>query len=134
MYLPAQPELRNGAYAAVGHNAWLTRVNLSTVAAATPTQITTDANDVVLAQNDFVYVFPKGTGWDNLRTIGPTGNETQDPQLIYPGMIARLHPSGNSIYAADMDHDGLTDIVVINGDFSTGGFDDGQAQAKDWKW
>ena len=107
----------DGAYAAVGHNAWITRVNLNSVAAATPTQITTDANDVVLAQNDFVYVFPKGSGWDNLRTIGPTGNETVDPELIYPGMIARLHPSENSIYAAD---NGISPSDVEKFDISSG--------------
>jgi hypothetical protein len=101
----------------VGHNAWLTRVDLNTLTAATPTPITTDANDVVMAQNDYVYVFPKGSSWDNLRTIGPTGNETVDPDWIYAGMIARLHPSGNSIYAAD---NGISPSDVEKFDISTG--------------
>jgi hypothetical protein len=108
----------DGAYAVVGHNAWLTRVNLSTPAAETPVPITTDANDVVLAQNDFAYVFPKGSGSHNLRSVElPGGTETQDQKSIYSGMIARLHPSGNSIYAAD---NGISPSDVEKFDISTG--------------
>ena len=37
---------------------------------------------------------------------------------------------GNSLYAEDMDGDGQTDIVVVNGDFSTGGIEGGLTQPK----
>ena len=37
---------------------------------------------------------------------------------------------GNSLYAEDMDGDGQTDIVLINGDFSTGGTEGGFTQPK----
>jgi hypothetical protein len=50
-------------------------------------------------------------------------------------LVVKQHtPSfgGNSLYAADMDGDGQTDIVVINGDFSSEVPDDGFTQPKQY--
>lgn len=49
-----------------------------------------------------------------------------------PMIVKQYTPSfgGNSIYADDMDGDGLTDLVVINGDFSTKLPTDGFTQPK----
>ena len=52
---------------------------------------------------------------------------------LFTQQIVEQHtPSfgGNSVYAADMDSDGQTDIVVINGDFSTQAPDNGFTQPK----
>ena len=52
---------------------------------------------------------------------------------LFAQQVVKQHSpafGGNSIYAADMDSDGLQDMVVINGDFSSQGVDEGFTQPK----
>jgi hypothetical protein len=118
-YVPQCVGLRpDGAYAAVGHSAWITRVDMGTLIPETPLQTTVDANDIVLAQNGFAYVFPRGSGWDNLRSVElPAGTETPDDELIYRGMVARQQPNADYIYAAD---NGISPSGVEKFDISSG--------------
>ena len=53
-------------------------------------------------------------------------------ELFAQRVVSEYSPAfgGNSLYAEDMDGDGQTDIVLINGDFSTGGTEGGITQPK----
>jgi len=92
-----------GAHAVVGHNGWITRVNLTTLRAESPVAVTADAHDIVLTPDDWAIVIPRGFGWDNIRSVRlPGGQESQDPFWdVHGDAIAKLHPSGDYIYAAD---------------------------------
>lgn len=91
----------DGSFAAVGHNAQVTLVNLQTRTVVRTYAVTADALDVVLANNGFVYVFPRIDQWQNIYAINlATGTQTQGA-TIYAGTLARLHPSGDFIYGAN---------------------------------
>ena len=106
----------NGNYAAVGHNGWITYVNLTTFAVSI-LQVTTDVLDVVLAGNGYVYAFPRQDQWEGVRAVNiATGVETTGG-MIYAGTLARLHPGGSAIYGAD---NGISPDDIERYDISTG--------------
>lgn len=93
----------DGMYAAVGHNAWISYVNLSTGALLKTIATTADVIDVVLAGNGYAYAFPRIDQWETIRAINlATGAETLSTGYsIYAGTRAKLHPGGTSIYGAN---------------------------------
>ncbi len=92
----------DGLYAAVGHNGWISYVNLSTRTLVKTVAVTADVFDIVLAGNGYVYAFPRIDQWETIRCINiSTGTETQGTgNSIYAGTRAKLQPSGTSIYGA----------------------------------
>jgi hypothetical protein len=104
--LPASPNCvsvqPDGAYAAVGHNAHVSYVNLVTGTLERTYDISADAIDVVLPGNGHVYAFPRTDQWETVRNVDlKTGGETLEAGLLYAGMLAKLHPSAKYIYGAD---------------------------------
>jgi hypothetical protein len=93
----------DGLYAAVGHNAWISYVNLSTGTLVKTLAVTADVFDVVLAGNGYVYAFPRIDQWVEIHCINiSTGTETlSESWSIRAGTRAKLHASGTSIYGAD---------------------------------
>jgi hypothetical protein len=93
----------DGMYAAVGHNAWVSYVNLSTGALLKTLATTADVIDVVLAGNGYVYAFPRIDQWETIRSINlATGAETLSAGYsIRAGTMAKLHPGGVAIYGAN---------------------------------
>ncbi|MBE0638260.1 MAG: BACON domain-containing protein [Bacteroidales bacterium] len=93
----------DGNYAAVGHVAKVTLVNLNTMQIENIYNVSADALDIVLAGNGWVYVFPAQNQWEDIRCIElSTGQETLSTGYsIYAGTKAKLHPSGNYIYGAN---------------------------------
>lgn len=91
----------DGRYAAVGHNAFISYVNLSTMTVERVYPVTADVLDLELPGNGWVYAFPRRDQWETIRSIDlATGNETQTG-TIYAGTRVKLHPSGQYIYGAD---------------------------------
>ena len=92
----------DGLHAAVGHNEWVSYVNLSTASVEKTLSVSTDVIDIVLAGNGYAYAFPRTDQWEKIRCIMlETGSETlQTGNSIYAGTKAKLHPSGNAIYGA----------------------------------
>ncbi len=92
----------NGMHAAVGHNGSFSYVNLSTMALENNYSVTADVFDIILAPNNWVYVFPRGNQWERIRCINlANGAETLlNNGLIYERTRAQLHPSGDYIYGA----------------------------------
>jgi hypothetical protein len=93
----------DGLYAAVGHTAWVSYVNLSTATLVSTLPTTADVIDIVLAGNGYVYAFPRIDQWETIRSINlTTGVETQSTGMtIYAGTRAKLHPDGIAIYGAN---------------------------------
>jgi hypothetical protein len=93
----------DGLRAAVGHDGWVTLVDLveGVVVASHPASC--DALDIVLAGNDFAYVFPVRDQWTSIRCIDlETGvEETSTGQSIYAGTLGKLSPRGDAIYGAN---------------------------------
>ena len=93
----------NGSHAAVGHNGSFSYVNLGSLSVQKVYSVTADALDIVLAPNNWAYVFPRQDQWEQIRCINlATGAETPSTDgQIYAGTRAKLHPSGTYIYGAD---------------------------------
>jgi hypothetical protein len=92
----------SGNRAAVGHNGYVSIVDLSAKAVTATHPVTCDVLDVVLGDGDYVYAFPRVDQWESIRTIKiSTGTETTSDQSIYAGTRARLHPDGRKLYGAD---------------------------------
>ncbi len=93
----------DGKFAAVGHNGNFAYVNLSTMEIERNYAVTTDAWDIILAPNDWVYVFPARDQWERIRCIRlSTGVETEHTgNSIRERTKVKLHPSGIWIYGAD---------------------------------
>ena len=93
----------NGQYAAVGHDGWVSLVDLATMQVSKTYPVSANALDIVLAPNNWAYVFPKVDQWQNIRCINLLdGTETLNTgRQIYAGTKARLHPSGDYIYGAN---------------------------------
>jgi chitinase len=92
----------DGLYAAVGHDAWVSYVNLTTRQVERVYAVTTDVIDLVLASNGWVYVFPRTDQWVSIHSLQlSTGAEHTTGGTIRAGTLVRMHPSGKYIYGAN---------------------------------
>lgn len=93
----------DGNYAAVGHNGSFSYINLSTMELEDTYAVTADAFDIILAPNEWVYVFPRKDQWERIRCINlSNGVETEHTgNFIRERTKVKLHPSGDKIYGAD---------------------------------
>jgi hypothetical protein len=109
----------DGLYAAVGHNAYVSYVDLTTPSLVDTFPSTADVSDVVLAGNGYIYAFPRIDQWETIRCINiATGQETRSSGYsIRAGTKAKLHLSGTSIYGAD---NGLSPSDIEKYDISGG--------------
>ena len=109
----------DGLFAAVGHNASMSYVDLVAKSVLKTIPVTTDALDVVLAGNGRVYVSPRHDQWQTIRCIEiATGQETQSTgNLIYAGTVAGRHPNGAWMYGPDR---GVTPEEIEKYDISAG--------------
>jgi len=96
----------NGLTAAVGHDAHIAIVDLTTVGqAGAPAPIILDVSadvlDVVLAGNGYVHAFPRVDQWQSVHSVEiATNTERLSLGTIYAGALGRLHPSGDFLYTA----------------------------------
>ena len=93
----------DGNTAVAGHDAHVSYIDLQTNTVIRTYNVSCLANDIVIAPNQWAYVFPKSDY--NARCVNlslPYDNETESQSYsIYKGTIAKLHPSGTHIYGAD---------------------------------
>ena len=106
--LPATPtavSIRpDGRYAAIGHDGAVTLFDLTTMTVVRTVATQADVLDLVLAANNWAYVFPRRDQWVAMRNVNLiTGadlpSESYPP--LYAGTVGRLHPNGRHIYLAD---------------------------------
>lgn len=89
----------DGRFAAVAHDALVSYVDLSTHQVVKTYPITSDAFDVVLPTNGYLYVWPRTDQWVNVHAVNlTTGAEENGADLIYAGSHSKLHPSGTFAY------------------------------------
>lgn len=96
---------QDGKTAAVGHDGHITYVNLNNKSIINTFDVSCSANDIVLGNNKWAYVFPEQNQWEYIRCVNLSLQEnneiSQSGSSIYAGTKARLHPSGKYIYGAD---------------------------------
>lgn len=97
----------DGLSAAVGHDAFVSVVELANVgqpAAPAPRllNVSADVFDLVLDGRGKVHAYPRAGVWVVAHSIDVATNvETLGTGTLYSGSHARLHPSGDFVYAAD---------------------------------
>jgi hypothetical protein len=98
----------DGMTAAVGHDALITVVDLTTVGqpgAPSPTVLNVSAVvfDVVLDGNGYVHALPRTDQWVNIHSVHIASNTEylSTGVSLRAGSHGRLHPSGSYLYAAD---------------------------------
>jgi uncharacterized protein (TIGR03437 family) len=109
----------DSVHAAVGHNAWVSYVNLQTAKVEKVLPIGIDVLDIVLAGNGYAYAFPRRDQWARIVALNlQSGKETPSSgNYIYAGTLGKLHPSGRSLYVAD---NGLSPSNLEKFDISSG--------------
>lgn len=127
----------DGAYAVTGHDGFFSYVDLLAKSVVQTYTVTTEAADIVLPSNGWVYVMPVRDQWERLRCVElATGYEADHKGFsIRADSRMKLHPSGDYIYAADRGlspsdfekYDIRTDTAIYmydspyHGDFSFAG-------------
>jgi hypothetical protein len=109
----------DGNYAAVGHNAWVSYVNLRTATIEKTLPISIDVLDVVLAGNGYAYGFPRRDQWASIISLNlQTGAEAPGSGMsIYAGTLGKLHPGGKAMYGAN---NGLSPSDIEKYDIAAG--------------
>ncbi|WP_321515877.1 BACON domain-containing protein [Marinifilum fragile] len=105
-YLPTCLSLSlDGTKAVVGHDGHISYVDLQTKEIINIHDVSCNALDIVLGENEWAYVFPKQDQWARIRCIDVnltnSTETTHTGNSIYAGTKAKLHPNGKSIYGAD---------------------------------
>lgn len=91
----------DGRFAVVGHNAWISYVDLAGGTLVKSIPASADVGDCVLGGNGWAYLFPRVDQWVALHSVEiATGAETLTSSwALYAGARARLHPDGSRIYS-----------------------------------
>jgi hypothetical protein len=94
----------DGQYAAVGHNGFISYIDLAAGTLVEVCPVTWDVLDVVLAGNGYVYAFPRVDQWERIRCVRLSDSvETTHTgsHQIYAGTKAKMQPAGQYLYTAD---------------------------------
>jgi hypothetical protein len=97
----------DGLHAAVGHDALISYVDLTTVgqpAAPAPVELNVSmaAQDIVLDGRGVAHALSAAYPWDTVHSVEVATNvESLGTSSVYPDSKIRLHPSGDYLYLAD---------------------------------
>lgn len=109
----------DGLYAAVGHDAIISYVNLQTAAIESALNVSTDVFDIVLAGNGYVYAMPRRDQWERIRCVEIATNTEYDHSgyFVRAGTRIELHPGGTAIYGADngLSPSDIEKYSIVNG-------------------
>jgi len=92
----------DGVFAVVGHPDAVSYVDLVNATMIDEYPIGTEVGDVVLSENGYAYAFLLTDQWSRIYIIElDTGLVTRNDYSVTNGTSAKLHPDGNSLYAAN---------------------------------
>ncbi|HPY39632.1 MAG TPA: PKD domain-containing protein [Thiolinea sp.] len=92
----------DGLYAAVGHDAYVSYIDLKNAKLVKNLPVATKVLDIVLAANGYIYAFPNSSQWGAIYSINiANGVVTTTASVINGGTVAKLHPNGLSMYGAN---------------------------------
>ena len=108
----------DGLFAAVGHNAHVSYIDLKAAKLLQTYAVDTQVLDVVLSAG-YIYAFPLQDQWESIRCVRLSdGALTKSSDVaIYAGTTAKLHPAGKVLYTADngLSPATLEEFNVANG-------------------
>lgn len=112
----------DGQFAAVGHDALITHVDLEALIAGAPVttllNVSTEVFDIVLDGRGNVHALPAADQWVSVHSVEvATNTETLGTGFLYAGARGRLHPSGDYMYTAD---NGLSPSDIAKYDLRSG--------------
>jgi hypothetical protein len=112
----------DGRFAAVGHDALITYVDLQSVVDGAPTtkllDVSTNVLDLVLDGRGNVHALPLHDQWQDVHSVAvATNTETLGTGLLFAGTLGRLHPAGDFMYTAD---NGLSPSDIAKWDLRSG--------------
>ena len=87
----------DGTQAAVGHDGWITLVDLATASIVKVISVPTDVYSLILGVNGYAYLFPKAE-WGDLFSVSLSSNQISRTSAIYNGREPRSHGKGKTIY------------------------------------
>jgi uncharacterized protein (TIGR03437 family) len=87
----------DGLYAAVGHDGWVSYVNLQTATVEKVVQVVTDVHHIVLAGNGYIYLFP-ARDWSDIYSLEVSSGTVTGANAIYNGRVPRLYANGKYLY------------------------------------
>ena len=107
----------NGDEIAVGHDGWVTVIDIETAEVLVSHPVDVQANSVVHGGNGYIYALPPGQ-WERVRGVRISDGETHEHEgfSVYGGTIMRIHPIEPWIYAANR---GLSPSDIEKYDIST---------------
>ncbi|MEO1080638.1 MAG: PKD domain-containing protein [Pseudomonadota bacterium] len=91
----------DGTFAAVGHDGWVSHVNLNTRDVLNTYPVAADIPDVVLDEKGIAHVIPDRWQFNTTSVDMSTGQIITGTGWIRGNSRAKLHASGNRIYTAD---------------------------------
>jgi hypothetical protein len=92
----------DGHSAAVGHNGWISHVDLDNATLVQTIPVSTVLFDIVMGANGWVYGFPETGSFPPVYSVNvTTGAQSQSTGWMFNRTVARLHPGGQSMYGAD---------------------------------
>ena len=90
----------DGHRAAVGHDAWISHVDLDDAELLQTVSVSAVITDIVLADTGWAYAFPSGS-FISIRSVNlNNGTQSQGSGSTFGSPIARMHPSGLAMYGA----------------------------------
>lgn len=95
----------DGRFAAVGHDAMITHVDLTTVGGFEPPElklldVSARVGDLVLDRNGVAHVIPKEDQWVVVHSIDVANNEERLGSMVRAGAVAAMHPTEDAFYVA----------------------------------
>ncbi|MGP0075906.1 MAG: BACON domain-containing protein [Bryobacteraceae bacterium] len=87
----------DGLHAAVGHDGWISYVDLKAQSVQQVFQIVTDVHHVLAAGNGYIYAFPQ-RDWSPIYSLETANGNVTGTSAIYEGRIPRLEPNGKYFY------------------------------------
>lgn len=90
----------DGLHASVGHDGWISYVDLSAATVTRIFPIVSDVHHVLLANNGYIYAFPQ-RAWSDIFSLAIASGNVTATSAIYQGRIPRLEPNGKYFYLGD---------------------------------